>query len=111
VKDDYRTVTTALRDALNRFATGVYVLWYPLLERHDVTALRRRLDALPGKRLHVELEVVPRTAPGMYGSGLLVLNPPWQLQAQLEACQGALEETLCGVGAKGLSIAAGQGVA
>jgi 23S rRNA (adenine2030-N6)-methyltransferase len=86
VKGDYRAVVEALRDAHRRFATGVYMLWYPLLDQADAKRLPARLEALGlGPSLRAErLVAAPGELRGLYGSGLFVINPPWQLGEQLE---------------------------
>ena len=85
-KRDYSRVVHVLEDALQRFATGVYALWYPQLQRLDSQQLPQRLKKLPVQRwLHVALSVnAPATDGfGMHGSGLFILNPPWTLHEQL----------------------------
>lgn len=80
IKEDYRRVILALRQGLERFATGVYVLWYPMLQRMESRDLPDRLKRLPAKRwLHLALRVRAPAADGMgmHGSGLFVINPPW----------------------------------
>lgn len=94
VKADYATAITTLQLASKKFATGVYALWYPLLEREAVPLLVHKLQALPVKSLLVELSVRPAAAGGMTGSGMFVINPPWQLQQQLEACLPWLQSVL-----------------
>lgn len=86
LKDDYERVTVALRDALRRFATGVYVLWYPLLERDEAKSMPSHITNLAIKSLDIRLSV-RRALPGsrgMSGSGMIVINPPWQLKHSLE---------------------------
>jgi 23S rRNA (adenine2030-N6)-methyltransferase len=86
-KTDYSNVVVALKDALIRFATGTYMLWYPQLARAESQRLPAALKSLPVKNwLHVSLSV---TAPsedgfGMRGSGLFILNPPWTLHKTLQ---------------------------
>ena len=94
VKADYATAVTTLQLASKKFATGVYALWYPLLEREAVRLLVHQLEALPVKSLLVELSVRPAAAGGMTGSGMFVINPPWQLQQQLESCLPWLQSVL-----------------
>ncbi len=94
VKADYATAVTTLQLASKKFATGVYALWYPLLEREAVRLLVNKLEALPVKSLLVELSVRPAAAGGMTGSGMFVINPPWQLQQQLEGCLPWLQSVL-----------------
>ena len=83
--EDYDRTEDAASRSIRRFATGVYVVWYPLLERDEAKRLPDRLTALAGKSLRVELRVrssLPGER-GMSGSGLVVLNPPWMLK---ESC-------------------------
>lgn len=97
VKTDYRQVVAALKAGLTRFATGLYVVWYPLLPRLEARELPERLKRLPGARwLNVTLSVrTPSTdGHGMHGSGLYVVNPPWPLTAILNGVLPWLTEVL-----------------
>jgi len=86
---DYDAAVAAVSDAMKRFATGVYAVWYPCLEKEAARNLPGRITALADKSLDVCVRI--RTSlpgeRGMSGSGLVILNPPWQLKE-------ALEETL-----------------
>ena len=96
-KTDYGKVISTLRDALQRFATGTYVLWYPLLARREAVELPERLLKLgAGNWLHVTLSTQPPATDGlgMTGSGLFVINPPWTLPAMLEKTLPWLAEQL-----------------
>lgn len=97
VKTDYRTVRSALRDALERFATGTYAVWYPQLQRREAQELPRELRKLaPGDWLDVSLTVQTPSADGfgMHGSGLFVFNPPWKLETDLRAALPLLARVL-----------------
>jgi len=111
LKEDYRGVITALREAHRRFASGVYLLWYPLLARREPRELAKRLDALGlGQWLHARLTV--RTASvdaGLFGSGMFVLNPPWQLQEALAECGETLVRLLARPGEGQFRLDAGGG--
>ncbi len=88
VKADYQHVVQALRDALTRFPTGCYVLWYPLLSRIEAQKLPERLRKLPASGwLDVTLRVKAASPDGigMHGSGLFVINPPYTLRATLQS--------------------------
>jgi 23S rRNA (adenine2030-N6)-methyltransferase len=81
VKADYEAVVQALIRAHRRFATGVFLLWYPVIDRGRVQAM---LGALERSRIRRQYRIELGTAPdapgrGMTGSGLLVVNPPWML--------------------------------
>ncbi len=95
-RGDYTQVVEAVKDSLKRFATGIYAIWYPLLGRADAQRLPERLRGLAPSWLDVRLEVYkPVTGEyGMYGSGLVVINPPWTLEAELRACLPVLKDRL-----------------
>ncbi len=89
LKEDYGRVVQTLVKAMQRWATGIYALWYPLLGKqadrsHDMLAAIR--DAGFPSVLVAELAVSAQPEEwGMYGSGMLILNPPWQLDQQLNS--------------------------
>ena len=87
VKHEYQATVETLREALKRFATGTYAVWYPRLERPEARQLPDQLKMLRVKSwLHVVLNVyAPRESGfGMYGSGMFVINPPWVLHGMLQ---------------------------
>jgi len=86
-KQDYKRVIDALKEGLQRFATGTYAVWYPCLQREESARLPEKLKHLPVKSwLRVELHVRSPAADGfgMHGSGMFLLNPPWTLHATLQ---------------------------
>ncbi|MDX8379191.1 MAG: 23S rRNA (adenine(2030)-N(6))-methyltransferase RlmJ [Gallionella sp.] len=86
-KQDYQRVVSALNEGLKRFSSGVYAVWYPQLQRTEAQQLPEQLKKLPVKSwLNVALSVKDFSEDGfgMYGSGLFVLNPPWNLHAVLQ---------------------------
>ncbi len=97
IKTDYRTVLTALKECLRRFATGTYVVWYPKLHSMHSRELPEKLKRLPiTSWLHVSLDVHKPSDDGfgMHGSGLFIINPPWTLPATLQKVMPYLVEEL-----------------
>jgi 23S rRNA (adenine2030-N6)-methyltransferase len=97
VKTDYRRVTEVVGSALRRFATGTYLIWYPLLARPEARQLPERLGRLGAESwLRAELAISrpPREGFGMYGSGLFVINPPWNLPQLLKPALAWLADHL-----------------
>ena len=87
-KRDYARVGSTLRDALGRFPTGCYAIWYPQVQRREARELAFKLTRMPGVRwLHASLTVREPSPDGLglHGSGMFVVNPPWTLQAALQA--------------------------
>ena len=79
VKAEYSKVINTLKEGMQRFAIGVYAVWYPLLNQVDNIQFQQRLEKLEGmKWLNLQLRVDNATgAEGMYGSGMFIVNPPW----------------------------------
>ncbi|MRT29122.1 23S rRNA (adenine(2030)-N(6))-methyltransferase RlmJ [Herbaspirillum sp. CAH-3] len=96
-KRDYSHVAQVLADALTRFPTGTYAVWYPVLQRNESRQLPERLKRLGAKSwLNVTL-AIHGPAPdgfGLHNSGMFILNPPWTLEAQLKEVMPWLIEAL-----------------
>ena len=99
--EEFDHALAALRQALERWPQAVYALWYPVKRRRSLQPFLRRAAALPAKSAFVaELMVQPDDSPlRMNGSGLLLLNPPWQLDTTLAAALPVLVDHLCQAGA------------
>jgi len=98
--DEEAHIATALAAGLARFETGVFALWYPIKKQHDTDLwLARIIRGIDRPTLTAELCVQPpdHTA-GLNGSGMLVVNPPWQFGAEAKLWQAALHTLLGGQG-------------
>ncbi|WP_409523591.1 23S rRNA (adenine(2030)-N(6))-methyltransferase RlmJ [Nitrincola sp. MINF-07-Sa-05] len=95
VKSEYDQVVSFMLAATRRWPNGIYAIWYPLL---GARRWQEMLDALSRsgirKILRSEVEIAPEAERGMYGSGMLIINPPWQLDQQLEASLPMLKDSL-----------------
>jgi 23S rRNA (adenine2030-N6)-methyltransferase len=112
LKEDYTRLTETLAEALRRFPTGVYIVWYPLLgedPRPDTlgyTLGNTLLGLYRGNRFGVEFYTAPsgkrreNSPRGFYGSGLVIYNPPWPLDGALRESLPFLGETM-GTGPEG----------
>jgi 23S rRNA (adenine2030-N6)-methyltransferase len=82
---EFTEVFKALKTAHQRWATGVYALWYPIKERMPVTRLHKRLAASGMRKvLCAEFLVYPEdTAFRLNGCGMVIVNPPWKLDDTL----------------------------
>ncbi len=111
VKDEYRRIVALTAAAFKRWDTASYAIWYPLLgaARHLelLSALER--SGMPGI-LVTELTVAGRdSTDGMYGSGMAIVNAPWQTDQVLAALLPAVADLLApGAGAAHLRWLAGE---
>lgn len=81
IKADYDQVVDTVQKAHAKFATGTYVIWYPVVDRRRIIAMERRL-LRTGIRNIQRFEIcvgADSDDHGMTGSGLFVINPPWTL--------------------------------
>ena len=91
---DFTRLASALAAAHRKWPTGIYMAWYPIKERDAPDALARRLRklAIPSV-LRCEITLgPPRADAGLVGSGLIVVNPPFKLDADLKVLLPALGE-------------------
>ncbi len=94
---DYRAVVAALRDGLQRFATGTYVVWYPLLQRRESSELPDKLRRAAGADwVDIALQVKAPTPEGrgLHGSGMFIVNPPWTFSGQMRGIMPWLTQAL-----------------
>ncbi len=110
LKSDYARVSECIQDSLKRFATGTYLVWYPIIPRPEAHDLPRRLKTLctqAGRSwLHATLSIGAAESPapvsvpgeprrqGLRASGMWVINPPHTLQATLKAVLPSMVESL-----------------
>ena len=96
LRNEHRDVVDAIEKLHKRFATGVLAIWYPVIERRWVERFERALRATGIAALSVyELNVArERREGGLVGSGMFIVNEPWQLDEELDAALPWLVERL-----------------
>jgi len=121
IKSDYAKVSACIQDGLKRFATGTYVVWYPVIPRPEAHDLPRRLKTLANQAgkpwLHATLAIgqdeernAPGEAdrgPGLTASGMFVINPPHTLRTALQAALPQLLQVLGRGRGQGQTLEAG----
>ena len=82
---EYKLIEQALKPALLRWPTGIYAVWYPIKLRSQVQPFLRKLQHSGVKRiLRAELLLHPDDSPlRLNGSGMVILNAPWNLDDSL----------------------------
>jgi 23S rRNA (adenine2030-N6)-methyltransferase len=75
-----------LPTALKRFATGTYAIWYPIKDRASIDRFHRAVKEIVKQPILVtELSIYQEVSPlHLNGSGMLIINPPWQLDRQIQ---------------------------
>lgn len=105
-KNEFDRVADGFSEAFAKWATGIYVIWYPVKSRRATDNLAQHVAATvaaagPGRVLRLEFSIAPQSPDaGLTSAGLLVVNPPWTLMAELKTILPELEKPL-GLGGAG----------
>jgi 23S rRNA (adenine2030-N6)-methyltransferase len=94
--DEFEILARAVRDAFRRFATGIYLIWYPVKSTAAGNAFCG--EVLAGgikKALRIEIAVAAENDK-LSRAGLLILNPPFGFDTAMEECLGLLAPLLGG---------------
>ncbi|GFK34735.1 23S rRNA (adenine(2030)-N(6))-methyltransferase RlmJ [Vibrio cholerae] len=93
---EYRDVVRAIAQSYKRWATGIYAIWYPVVNRCDIDDMLEGLQGLEIRKiLQIELGVAPDTNErGMTASGMIVINPPWTLESQMQTILPFLKQAI-----------------
>jgi 23S rRNA (adenine2030-N6)-methyltransferase len=93
---DFDRVTAAAGDILSRFESGVICAWYPIKDERDISGWKTALaNELKREVLFSELWLYPRDSRvGLNGSGLAIVNPPYQVDERMIVWMAELHERL-----------------
>lgn len=96
--EEFALVERALGEGHRRWATGVYAIWYPIKRREPVDAFQARLKAGGMRKiLCAELTLFPPDSRvSLNGCGMIIVNPPFQLESSLREALPALHSALGG---------------
>ena len=121
LKSDYGRVADMMTDAVKRFATGTYMVWYPIIPRPEAHDLPRKLKTLANREgrpwLHATLTVKSSklgtddagevVRPGLPASCVFVINPPHTLKATLTGALSQAADLLAQAKNKGFDVETG----
>jgi 23S rRNA (adenine2030-N6)-methyltransferase len=98
---EFGAVLAALTEGLKRWPQGVFAVWFPIKQRRTLQRWLRAVEKLPTQEiLLAELLIRPDDSPlRLNGSGMLLINPPWKLDAEIAAALPVLVAELGEAGA------------
>ena len=105
---DYKAVTETLSEVQKKWNTAIIALWYPLITRRKNETSKMlitlednaKMSLTPRESFKVELIIKNKDTMTeenkchLYGSGMFIINPPWQLKENLTECINVLKENL-----------------
>src|SRR5450432_2531202 len=94
--DDFRRLADGVAAAHRKWPTGIYLMWYPIKSRDGPDRLARLLrSAGIAKCLRVEFAVAAaQPEGGLTACGMIVINPPWRLAAEIQTIGPLLVDLL-----------------
>ncbi len=94
IKSDYQHAVETIINGVKKFATGTYILWYPVVTRSYIDKMAEDfIDSKIRNILQVEFCLNPDAEKyGMTGTGLFIINPPWKLKSLLEESMPVLKQ-------------------
>lgn len=97
-EQEFPRVVTALLEAHRRWAGGVYAVWYPIKRRETIQRFHAQLQQSGLRKiLCAQLCLYPDDSRvSLNGCGMMVVNPPWQLDTTLNATLPELHRLLGG---------------
>jgi 23S rRNA (adenine2030-N6)-methyltransferase len=87
IKDDYDRVIEVIIKAHKKFATGIYAIWYPVIQRTTINRMETlfRNSGIKNIQLFELGLTADTTEKGMTSSGMIVINPPWTLMEKMKS--------------------------
>lgn len=106
-RDEFTRLAEGFSAAHAKWPTGLYMLWYPAKDRRATDSLAEHVARVANassndaRCLRIEFSIAPQTQDsGLMSAGLLIVNPPWTLAADMKAILHELEKPL-GLGGAG----------
>ncbi len=91
-QNEFEQILAGIREGLRRAPATVFAVWYPMTERADAERFFARIESekFP-PTLTAELTVAGDfSGMKMRGTGLAVINPPWQIESEMRPAINAL---------------------
>ncbi len=97
---EFTDLANALKGALLRWPNGLFCAWYPLKAGAEADYLHGTLASSGIRKILVlELTTRPGDSPtGLVGSGLVLINPPWQFDERMRIVLPILHKLLSPTG-------------
>lgn len=91
-KNEFEEIIEGLAQALQRWATGIYAIWYPIKNLADIATFEQSLKfKFQSDILNISFQLVaPTTA--LRGCGMIIINPPWQFAEEAKTTLKVLNE-------------------
>lgn len=83
-KNEYEKIIACLKKSLQRWPNGIYAIWFPIKNENTQILYDQLLAITQAPILITELTIKNAEELGLLGTGLIIINPPWQIEAKIE---------------------------
>lgn len=84
--DEFEQIIISIKESLKRFANGIYAIWYPIKDRKAISQFYNNLEKTSAASiLVIELHANESILNQLNSCGMVVINPPWQLEETLKS--------------------------
>jgi 23S rRNA (adenine2030-N6)-methyltransferase len=91
--DEYQMIVEKLVQAITRWSTGIYAIWYPIKQTKEINLFYKALIKTGiQKVLRCEIHLREKNEK-LDACGMIIVNPPWQWQEKIKT----ILPTLCDV--------------
>lgn len=106
IEGEFDRLADGLAKAHKRFPGGTYALWYPVKDRRETERFTARLrETGIAKILQIELAIrAPSQEPRLDGTGMIVVNPPYTLESEMQILLPCLNHLLAEEKGGGFSL-------
>lgn len=96
-ENEFEQIARAFGEAIKRFATGIYLIWFPIKTKSDAEALSGEILARGATKLiRIQLAVSAKEEGRLAETGLLTVNPPFGFDAAMRETLAAIATPLGG---------------
>lgn len=93
-REEFGAIIDCLKKSIPRFQNGIYMVWYPIVSLQHRQFTRQILREKFGPKLVSEicLTAIPEQKSGLIGCGMIIINPPWQIEKTIAPIAQALTQ-------------------
>jgi len=103
-KHEYLSIPETIIRTYKHWREGTYAIWYPILSAGNHEKLLATLKRSGIRKILNCSLTIDGEREGMFGTGMVVINPPWKLKEQVESVSSYLLEQLAERGKGNYSI-------
>lgn len=93
--DEFIRVTHTLSIAIKKWERGIYAIWFPIKEKSQLIRFYQNLRSITKRpMLLTELTIYPDLPQHLNGTGMVIINPPWQFEQTMKPLLSWLWNTL-----------------